>query len=407
MARETFLTTNAPWLSAGALLMFLSSFGQTFFISIFAGEIQQQFDLSHGAWGSIYAIGTTASAVVMVWAGVLTDHYRARTLGTICLIGLAVSCLFMAFNPYLALLPVVIFCLRLSGQGMISHIAVVAMARWFVATRGKALSISTLGFSLGESLLPVALVFLMAYLDWHWLWVLAAGVCLAAALLLRVLLKSERIPSASAKENIQAGMDGRHWTRKEVLGHSLFWFMLPAIVGLSAFGTAYFFHQVHFAQIKGISHLAFVAMLPVYSFTAIGLMILSGIALDRYGTPRLIIFYQIPVVLAFFVAANAGSLLTVGLSLVLFGMTTGSNGTLTNALWAEVYGTAHMGAIKSMAAAAMVLGSAIGPALTGAFIDWGVGLETQYQAVAVYFIGSSLLMWLGMAKARSRLTAPA
>lgn len=407
MARDTFLKTNAPWLGAGALLMLLSSFGQTFFISIFASQIQSQFDLSHGAWGSIYAVGTTAAAIVMVWAGALTDRFRARTLGTICLIGLAFSCVLMAFNPFLVMLPVVIFCLRLCGQGMATHIAIVAMARWFVATRGKALAISNLGFSLGESLLPMAVVFAMAFVGWQWIWVFAACISLGCAVLLRTLLRSERVPSASATENVQTGMDGRHWTRKEVLSHSLFWFMMPAIVGLSAFGTAYFFHQVHFAQIKGISHLAFVALLPVYSFTAVGIMILSGLALDRYGTPRLIVFYQIPLVVAFSVAAFASSPLTIGIGLIFFGVTAGSNGTLTNALWAEVYGTAHMGAIKSMATGAMVFGSAIGPALTGALIDWGIGLEDQYQAFALYFLGSSALMWLGIRQAKTRLSAPA
>ena len=64
MSLIRFLAENARWLSAGALLTFLSSFGQTFFISIFAGEIREGFDLSHGQWGGIYTIGTSASAVV-------------------------------------------------------------------------------------------------------------------------------------------------------------------------------------------------------------------------------------------------------------------------------------------------------------------------------------------------------
>ena len=44
----TFLRENARWLAAGALMSFLSSFGQTFFISIFAGQIMAAFALSDG-----------------------------------------------------------------------------------------------------------------------------------------------------------------------------------------------------------------------------------------------------------------------------------------------------------------------------------------------------------------------
>ncbi|MEM7630791.1 MAG: MFS transporter, partial [Pseudomonadota bacterium] len=104
---RAFLRQNARWLSAGAVLTLLSSFGQTFFISLFAAEVQGAFFLSHGAWGMIYAVGTMASAAVMIWAGGLTDQWRARSLGILVLGLLALSCLAMALNPYAVLLPVI------------------------------------------------------------------------------------------------------------------------------------------------------------------------------------------------------------------------------------------------------------------------------------------------------------
>lgn len=391
-----FLKDNARWLGAGALLMAMSSFGQTFFISIFAGEIQATFDLTHGEWGSIYGIGTMASAFVMIWAGVLTDIYRARTLGTLCLLGLAAACLFMAINPYAVLLPVVIFCLRFAGQGMSSHIAMVAMARWFVATRGRALATASLGYSLCEMTLPVVFVFLMTLVDWHWLWVLSTVICVGAILVLRPLLGQERVPGGADAKDEKAGLNGRHWTRKDVLRHPMFWFITPALLGLPAFGTAIFFHQVHYTEIKGIAHLVFVGLLPIYSATLIAIMILSGIALDRFGTVRLIPFFLLPVSIGFLLFSTATTAFGIAAAFVFFGMTSGAYGTLTNALWAEVYGTAHIGAIKSLAAAIMVMGSALGPALTGVLIDLGIGLQTQYMIVALYFVLASLSIWIGV-----------
>ena len=61
-----FIIENARWLLATALLYFSSCFGQTFFISLFAGEIRQAFDLSHGDWGAIYSGGTLVSALAML-----------------------------------------------------------------------------------------------------------------------------------------------------------------------------------------------------------------------------------------------------------------------------------------------------------------------------------------------------
>ena len=241
MSLLNFLRDNARWLSAGVMLTFLSSFGQTFFISIFSGRIMDGFDLSHGQWGGIYTLGTSASAVVMLWAGGLTDRYRTRALGAVVLTLLAGSCLFMAVNPWAGLLPLVIFALRFCGQGMVSHLAVVSMGRWFVATRGKALSVAGLGFALGEATLPFTFVSLMLVVDWRFLWVAAAVVCIAAIPVLAALLREERTPQSHAETDHSFGMLARHWTRPEVFRHPLFWFMVPALLGPAAFGTAFFF----------------------------------------------------------------------------------------------------------------------------------------------------------------------
>lgn len=382
----SFLIRNARWLSAGVLMTFLSCFGQTFFISVFAGEIRTEFGLSHGEWGGIYSVGTTASAIVMVWAGVLSDRFRLRGLGTLILTGIAVACLAMAANPWPWALAGVVFLLRFFGQGMASHVAMVAMARWFVATRGRALAIATLGFAVGEALLPVLFVALMAEFDWRILWVVCAGVSVLGIPLLLALLRQERSPQQSATDQSVAGMDGRHWTRKQALHHPLFWLLTPAILGPSAFVTAFFFHQVHLAGIKGWSHLELVAWFPVYTGVSVVSMLVSGWALDRFGTRRLMPFYLLPMALAFLIFAYGNQPLAIASGFTLLGLTAGANATLPAAFWADTYGTAHIGAIKALATAVMVLGSAIGPGVTGYLIDIGIGIETQFIAVAGFFV---------------------
>ena len=77
-----FLRRNASWLAAGALLSFLSSFGQTFSISVFAGEIRGECGLTHGGWGAIYSLATMASAAVVT--GALIDrglNFPGQALG--------------------------------------------------------------------------------------------------------------------------------------------------------------------------------------------------------------------------------------------------------------------------------------------------------------------------------------
>ena len=121
-----FLILNKRWLGAGALISVSSSFGQTFFISIFAGVLMAEFQLTDGEWGGIYSLGTMASAVAMLYGGIFADRFRAGILASVVLVMLALACLFMANLPGAWALPFAIFALRFTGQGMLSHAAVVA-----------------------------------------------------------------------------------------------------------------------------------------------------------------------------------------------------------------------------------------------------------------------------------------
>jgi len=406
MRLHDFLRDNAPFLGAGFLLTFGSAFGQTFFISVFAGEIRAEFGLSHGQWGRAYSLGTLVSAAVMVWTGGLVDRFRIRAAGLFVLLTLAFACLFMAWTPAAWALVPAVFLLRFAGQGMMSHLGAVSMARWFVASRGRALSIAGLGFAAAEASLPILFVALLALYDWRLLWVGAALATLLLIPILLRLLRLERTPQSLAKGNVSFGMGGRHWTRGQVLRHRLFWFMVPALLGPAAFNTALFFQQVHVAEVKGWTHLEFVALFPVYTAANVTALFLSGFLIDRFGTARMMPLFQAPMILGFALFAVADSPAVALFAFLFLGLTSGANATLPSAFWAEFYGTAHIGAIKAMAAAIMVLGSAIGPGLTGTLISAGIGIETQFLWIAGYFAATCASVAIGISTSRRDL-APA
>ncbi|THD84484.1 MFS transporter [Aliigemmobacter aestuarii] len=402
-----FLRGNAKFLFAGFLLALLSSFGQTFFISIFAAEIRAEFGLSHGDWGGIYGLATTVSAAVMLWAGGLTDRFRVRRLGAWVLAGLALACLAMALNPFAGTLVGVIFLLRFFGQGMVSHVSGIAMARWFVASRGRALAIAALGYSVGEATLPILFVALKQAIHWRTLWFGSALLIVAAMPLLIWLLKLERTPQSMASESQSLGMGDRHWTRGQALRHPLFWSAFPMLLAPAAFNTAFFFHQVHLAEVKGWGHAALVTLFPVYSLATIAAMMASGWAVDRFGTARLMPIYQLPLAAFYLLFAGIDGLGAAATAIILMGMTSGAQSTVPVAFWAEFYGTRHIGAIKATAAAVMVLGSAIGPIVTGALIDRGHDFPAQMWAIAAYIAAASALVGAGIALTRKETESSA
>ena len=403
MGYLSFLRRNWLFLLAGFLLTFSSSYGQTYFISLFAGQIKTDFGLSDGAWGGIYTLGTTLSALTMVWAGVLTDRFRVRALALGVMLTLAGACVAMSLNTSWVLLIAVIYALRLTGQGMMSQLGAVAMVRWFEASRGKALSLSSMGFAVGQAVLPVVFVGLFAVAGWRSLWLLAAGLILLTIPVILLLLRQERTPQSMADEAQVAGMHDRHWTRLQMLRSGLFYLMIPMVIGPAAWGTALFFQQVHLVEVKGWELVAFVALMPIYTLSSIAATFLSGWAIDRFGVSRIVPIQMLPFAASFAILAFADTIFMAGVGLVVFGLGQGMQGTATSTFWAEYYGTRYIGSIKSVAAALMVFGSAIGPGITGALIDYGIDFPQQMLPIAVYYLIAAALATWGILRYRPTL----
>ena len=399
MSLATFVRSNARYLGAGFLLTFSSSYGQTYFIALFAGHIMVAYGLSDGEWGLIYTIGTTASAVVMFWAGALTDRFRVKSLGWFVMPGLAMVCLLMALNTSAALLIGIVFLLRFFGQGMMSQFASVSMARWFQARRGLALSISAMGFAAGQAAFPVIVAALFLVLDWRTVWMIAGAMMLLTMPVILTLLAHERTPQSLAESESSLGMGSRHWTRPEVLKSSFFWLLVPMLIGAPAWGTALFFQQVHIAQVKGWPLLDYLALIPLLTLVGVATTLFSGQAIDRFGSGKLMMLYPIPWCVAFFVMSGADTLAEVIPAFFIFGLGLGLQGTVVTAFWAEYFGTKHIGAIKAVSTSIMVFGSAVGPGVTGVLIDVGLSFPDQMLGLSIYFLVAAACVWLAVTRA--------
>lgn len=106
-----------------------------------------------------------------------------------------------------------------------------------------------------------------------------------------------------------------------------------------------------------------------------------GPLIDRFSARQLLPFTLVPLTLACFVLANFHAPAAAFVFMLLVGISNGFNSTLVGALWPEVYGTRHMGAIRSVAFSVMVFASAAGPGLVGWLIDKGVSFDLQVMAM--------------------------
>jgi MFS family permease len=389
------LRSEAPWLSSGFLLTLCSSFGQTYFIALFAGHLKADLGLSDGLFGSLYTIGTLGSATMLIVVGKLADRFPIRWLGIGVMVGLAVTALGMSAVESVWSLGLALFGLRFLGQGMMGHVAMTAMGRWFNRKRGRAVAIAGLGFPTGEAVLPLIVVASIGLIGWRMTWV-AAAVLLATVpvLIMTFLLKRERVPTTgpAALDGTGPPISRRHWTRGEVLRSPLFYALLPGLLGPPFIQTGMFFNQVEIVEWRGWDLTWFAACFPILAAANVLTSLGAGWLVDRVGARRLLPLVQIPLGVATVLLVLVPGPYVVPVFMILIGMSHGSASTVQSALWAEIYGTDHLGAIRGLGMAAMVFATALSPGLMGLLMDGGITLQGQLAVMAVYCAVAALWM---------------
>lgn len=385
------------WIAGGYALSLSTLPGQTIFIAQFNTSLRETFGLTHGAFGGVYTLGTMASAICLVFAGALADRIEARKLAVAVLAGLAATALLMASLGHVVVLVAAIAGLRFFGQGMLSHVAMTMMSRWFNRFRGRALSFAGLGFTTGEAILPLTLTLAIASFGWRQVWVGTAVVLLVISAPLiwflfhdppdgkRALARGAVNPDATPS----AGPTGKQWTRGKVLRDGLFYLVVCGTMAPPAIGTLFIFHQAHLAEIKGWDLTVFTAFFPVMAVSVVTASIVAGFLVDRFGAWQLMPGLLLPLGAGCLVLATLTPVWVIPLFMLLFGGTTGLMAPVLGALWAEIYGTAHLGAVRALGTAALVSASAIGPGLAGLLIDLGVDLDVQGFAYALVCLGGA------------------
>ncbi len=385
----SFLRTAAPALSVGALLSFSSSFGQTYFLSLFGGVWRDAFHLSHGAFGALYAAATLTSAASLLWLGKIVDHAPPSriAIGLLALTSLAALWLSSAVNALA--LGIGLFAMRVLGQGLLSHVAMTTMAKWFDAARGRALGVAMLGFPLGEAILPIAATGAMAAFGWRaaWIGVAAVTVLVLAPAIVYLARRAEAMLPLLGNAALDAANGGEasartSWRRRDALRDWRFYALAPGLLATPFIITSVLFHQAHLVDVKAWTLTGFATLFPLYAAASIAAGLLCGRLVDALGTRRVLPFFLLPLSFGLFCMSLTDDFAAAALFMAMMGATAGAATIVYTSIWSELYGAAHLGAIRAVAVSAMVLSSAVGPALIGSALDAGVGIDDQLRAMS-------------------------
>ncbi len=401
-----FIRDNSRWIGGGFLLMLFSFFGQTYFVGLTGNDLQAHFGLSAGQFGGLYMAATLMSALTLPWLGRTLDLMPGWKVARFTIPGLAVACVLLALAPNLVVLTLALYLLRLFGQGMMTEIAFTETGRWFIAERGRAMALVVVGLQVGAALLPMAVILLRALGGWRLPWIAGAGALILVGFpAILKLLSVERVPHVT---EYQSKMTRRasDWKRSEVLRDPILYLILAGTLAPAFIGTTIFFYQGYLIKLRGYDPLVFAAAFPIMAVTTVVFSQLCGHLIDRLGALRLLPFLLIPVTIASLVIGLITPVWGVYLFMFLAGIGNGFSQTLLGALWPEVYGLANLGGIRAIVVSAMVLSSALGPSITGVFMDHGIALPRQMPWMAGWCVIASFGLTVASRVVWSREAAP-
>tara|TARA_Y100000590_G_scaffold218489_1_gene247406 strand:- start:10472 stop:11317 length:846 start_codon:yes stop_codon:yes gene_type:complete len=273
------------------------------------------------------------------------------------------------------------------------------MTRYFEKNRGKAISIASLGLPTGETIFPILVVLVISSFGWRITWIMCAIILfIILPVTLLILLKNYKtIHNIRMKKKplvSSASTNNEHkkeFTRKDVLKDSTFYLIIPAIVAPAFIMTGLFFHQMHIAFSKGWSLTFLAGTFTLYAISTVTFSILGGILIDKLTAIRIFPLYLPPLGISVLFLGTSDHYLIAIPYMFLAGATIGIGNPMTNAIWAEIYGTKHIGSIKSLVMASMVSAGALSPFIFGWLIDENISIEKIALSCIVYLIFSQII----------------
>jgi MFS family permease len=384
MGYLSFLLAHRRFLSFGFGLNVFVALGQTFYISLYNGEIRAALNLSHGELAALYGIATIVGSICLLATGRLLDRVDLRWFTAATTVFVAIGCWLFSITTTVTGLFLAVFATRFAAQGLWGVCAQVSMARYFHADRGKAAAVSTAGYALGFAIFPLIGAWLLMTFGWREAWAFSAWFVVLVILPLtmfqlwghgkRHLAYEEKLAGLVDEKT---GTKVRQWALKEVLSDVRFWFLQPAMLAVPAIIFSIQFHQLYLIESRGWALTAFAGGYTVYSVVSLLAILITGSMIDRYGSYKLVILYLCPLVPALLVLAFVSSAISIPIFMALTGVTFGMSLVVFMTVWAEMYGTKNMGAIRSFNIFLNVSFASLVMVLTGWLIDGGVSIEVM------------------------------
>ena len=401
------------WVIVGT--MFIVSLAQTAqynpAMSIFLKPITEEFGWSRTTFSSAIAIGGLVGALLAVIVGPILDRRGPRTLTFVAFLLMGMVTMALSSVSEVWQLYAIIVTNRALITGLLSIVAGVAVSKWFIRRRGRAMSFAVTGLRFGQAIVPPYTTFFVLRTGWQ-----SAAIALGAFIwiltLIPVILLLRRQPEdmglrpdgdlprngdgEAGSDQLAAFTDAGEvsFTLAQALRTPAFYFILFATSGLAFNIGGLNFNLFPFLTDQGISEAAAAGILTTWSLISAVGSLGAGFIAER-------LHVRFVMAIAFAVATGGvvaliftDDLPTALVFAFVHGLSFGALPMLMQLVWADYYGRRHQGAIRGFVTPFQVIVQAGGP-IAGTLV-YDV-MDTYIPAFALFgviYVASAIAMLL-------------
>jgi MFS family permease len=357
--------------------------GQTAGVSVFTDDLTATTGLSRLQLAVAYLIGTGTSGFLLPAGGRAIDVYGPRVVALGATVGLAATVASLSLvGPMgqvtgMAVMSIGFGFLRFCGQGLLTLSSRTMVAQWFERNRGIVTATSNAFMSFAFSLAPALLLALIGIDGFRTAWrLVAVGLVVVMGTVIAVFY---RVSPESAGLTIDGGSapgpgpvrSGPGMgagpvvdrTRAEAVADLRFWVVTLPVVAMASTSTALTFHILDFGAELGLADDRIVRIFLPIAMVSIPVTLLGGWSVDRLPPVVVGAAMSVAQLLMYLTVSHLDRPVFAVMAIVGWGAAQGCYAPLTSAALPRMFGRRHLGSIAGVQMSAMVIGSALGPAL--------------------------------------------
>ncbi len=369
-------------LAVGFLGLLATGPGQSYNIAVFVNPLIEELNLSRTAISSAYSLGTMIAALGLSYIGRMIDRFGPRLMIVVLALCLGAVCMLFPFVSGIIALSVAFTAVRFFGQGALTLGSTNLVSQWFSRRRGMALSITSLGFAVGNAFYPPLTQMLIARIGWQMCWVLQGVFVLALIIPIAGILVVNKpedmglLPDGDPKpspgeENQASDVNGLEdgFTVSEALRTVTFWVLAVGTAIPAMLITGMIFHQISYFQEQGLDAQSAANIFPILSVSMVIFMVIYGQLLDRFKTSTVVSAGILMNAVALWLLYIADTMLLAGVYAVAMGATQAAAMTNASYIWPRFFGRKHLSGIQGTAFTVCIVGASVGPLPFGIAYD--------------------------------------